>query len=123
MQLSLKGLYINNDVFYFQLSPQNKSFISYDIDAIRFIIRDMRKSKRTATQEREIKPLYLYGNIKNVKGKLTQTCVIALPKFTLLDAKYLSIQVLEKNGGRDLHLNLQDWHIIQAKPIDPKAIE
>lgn len=123
MQLSLKGLYINNDVFYFQLSLQNKSFIGYDIDAIRFFIRDRQKSKRTATQETEIKPLYLYGNIKNVKGKAVQTCVIALPKFTLPEAKYLSVRVLEKNGGRDLHLNLQNWHIMQAKPADPKAIE
>lgn len=123
MQLSLKGLYINNDVFYFQFSLRNKSFISYDIDAIRFFIRDRQKSKRTATQETEIKPLYLYGNIKNVKNKSTQTCIIALPKFTIPDAKYLSVQVLEKNGGRDLHLNLQNWHIMQAKPADPKAIE
>ena len=123
MQLCLKGLYINNDVFYFQLSLQNKSFISYDIDAIRFFIRDRQKYKRTATQETEIKPLYLYGNIKNVKGKSLQTSVIALPKFTLPDAKYLSVQVLEKNGGRDLHLNLQNWHIMQANPIEPNKMD
>lgn len=123
MQLCLKGLYINNDVFYFQFSLRNKSFISYDIDAIRFFIRDRQKSKRTATQETEIKPLYLYGNIKNVKVKSSQTFVIALPKFTLPEAKYLSVRVLEKNGGRDLYLNLQNWHIMQANPIDPKTIE
>ncbi|CAN5397564.1 conjugative transposon protein TraN [soil metagenome] len=123
MRLSLNGLYVYNDVFYFQLSLQNKSFISYDINAIRFFIRDRQKCKRNATQETEIKPLYLYGNIKNVKGKSVQSCVIALPKFTLPDAKYLSVQILEKNGGRDLHLNLQNWHIMQVKPIEPNKME
>jgi conjugative transposon TraN protein len=50
MKLSLKGLYVHNDVFYFQLLFQNKSNISYDVDAIRFFIKDKQKSKRTATQ-------------------------------------------------------------------------
>jgi conjugative transposon TraN protein len=117
MKLSLKGLYVHRDVFYFQLVFQNKSNISYNIEAIRFFIRDKQKSKRTATQEREIHPLYMYGNDTNLKEKSSDACVIALPKFTLPDAKYLSLQVLEKNGGRDLHLSLGDRNIMNAKTI------
>jgi len=115
MLLSLNGLYIHNDVFYLQLALKNKSQVSYDVNAIRFFIRDRKKSKRTALQETEIQPLYSYGNDSNIKGKSSQVCVIALPKFTLPDYKYLLIQVLGKNGGRELHIRVKNRHILQAQ--------
>jgi hypothetical protein len=65
----------------------------------------------------EIHPLYLYGNDTNLKGKSSQISVVALPKFTLPDAKYLSIQIMEKNGGRDLHLTLKNRKIMNAKTM------
>lgn len=117
MELQLNGIYINHDVLYFLLFLRNNSNISYDVDALRFSIRDKQKSKRTATQEMETQPIYNYRDFKVVQGKSSASCIIALPKFTLPDAKYLSVQVLEKNGGRDLRLNLRNRHIMQAKII------
>jgi conjugative transposon TraN protein len=117
MELRLNGIYINHDILYFRLQLKNKSNLSYDLDAITFILKDSQKSKRAATQEIELQPIYNYGSFKTVQGKSSASCIIALPKFTLPDAKYLSVQVLEKNGGRDLHLRLGNRHIMQAKII------
>lgn len=89
-----------------QFFIQNRLNVSFDVDAIRFFIRNKQKSKRTATQETEIRPLYVYPLTNTVKGKHAQTFMIALPKFTLPDEKFLSVQMLEKNGGRNLPLSL-----------------
>ena len=118
MLLSLNGIYVNNDIFYFQLLLKNKSQVSYNINAIHFFIRDKKKSKRTAVQETEIHPLYVYGNDTTIEGVSSQLCVIALPKFTLPDDKYLFAQVTEKDGGRDLHFRLKNRHIMNAKAIE-----
>jgi conjugative transposon TraN protein len=117
MELRLNGIYINRDILYFRIQLKNKSNVGYDVDGITFSLKDKQKSKRTATQETVMLPVYSYGSFANVPGDSTATCIIALPKFTLPDSKYLSVHILEKDGGRDLNLTLKNRHIMQAKII------
>ncbi len=106
MQFRLSGIYIKNDVFYFKLEVQNRSNISYNIEMLRFFIKDEIKSKRTASQEIEIQPVYISGDTSVVKEQSKTILVYALPKFTIPDRKFLSVQLMERNGGRNLHLNM-----------------
>ena len=46
MQSQLRGIYIKRDVIYYQLSIENNSPIEYNIDLLRFYIRDKKKNKR-----------------------------------------------------------------------------
>ena len=117
MQFRLSGIYISNDIMYFKLEVQNRSHISYDIEMLRFFIKDEIKSKRTATQETEIQPINITGEASVVKEQSKTILVYALPKFTIPDRKYLSVQLTEKNGGRHLHLYMLNRLIVQAKPI------
>jgi conjugative transposon TraN protein len=118
MQLLLNGIYISRDALYFRLGLRNNSNVSYDADNISFSIRDKQKAKRTATQEIAMVPLYSYGNFDNVESDSSKSCIVALPKFTLPDSKYLSIEVMEKNGGRNLHLTIKNRHIIHAQLME-----
>lgn len=72
MELELKGIYINNDVLYFRLQLQNSSNVSYDADDISFTIKDKQKSKRTATQELSLTPVYTYNAFTNVAADSPQ---------------------------------------------------
>lgn len=117
MKLKLVSLHISNDVFYFKFFINNKSNVSYDIDAIKFALKDKQKARRTASQETELKPLYYYGETETVPGKHQQYFVVAVPKLTLPDNKYLDVHIIEKGGGRDLQLKLKNIHIMKAKPI------
>lgn len=117
MQLKLVGLYISNDVFYFKFGINNKSNVSYDIDAVRFSVKDRQKAKRTASQETELQPLHYYGGTETVPGKHQQYFVVAVPKLTLPDNKYLDVHIIEKGGGRDLQLKLKNRHIMKAKLV------
>ncbi len=111
---AIAGIYIKDNTIYYQLSLHNHSTIDYDIDFLRFYIRDKRKSKRTATQENELQALYTAGNTAQVKANAKNCLVIALEKFTIPDAKYLAIEINEKNGGRHLLLRVHNNKIIKA---------
>lgn len=111
------GSYIKDDVVYYQLRIINNSPIDYDIEVLRFYIRDKKKSKRTAVQENELKPLQISGNTKQVKAFSRTVAVVALEKFTIPDKKFMGIQIMEKNGGRHLSMKLNNKDILKAIPL------
>jgi len=117
MLVRVYGIYIKGNAIFYQLELDNQSPIDYDIDFLRFYIRDKKKSKRTAIQENELHPLYMAGNNKQVKAYQKNTLVVALEKFTIPDAKYLAIQIMEKNGGRHLMMKLNNKDILKAIPL------
>lgn len=117
VSLLLNGLFIRDNIIYFRLKLENNTYLIYDVDQLRFFIRDQKKAKRTATQEVEVKPVYVEGNIDRISGKSQQVVVFALPKFTIPDKKYLVIQLMEKNGGRHLDLKVQNKTIVHADPV------
>jgi conjugative transposon TraN protein len=108
------GIYIKNDIMFYQVRIKNNSPIDYNIDLIRFYIRDKRKSKRTAVQDIDLKSLHTVGNIINVKSNTTSTMVFALEKFTIPDAKYMALQINEKNGGRHFSIRIKNRKIMKA---------
>ena len=111
------GIYIKGKVLYFQLSLENESSVDYNIELLKFYIRDRKKGKRTAVQENELKPLCIGGNMHEVKAQTRNVIVVALDKFTIPDRKYLAIQILENNGGRHLLLKVGNNKIVKAVPL------
>ena len=107
IKFRLNGLFINNDVMYYRIVLKNGSNINYDIDQLRFFIRDQKKAKRTASQEIEIKPLYILNENQTIESNSEETIVYALPKFTIPNKKFLAIQITEINGGRNLELKVK----------------
>jgi hypothetical protein len=117
MLLRLKGIFIENGILYYQLELKNYSNIPYVIELLRFFIKDKKQAKRTASQELEQTPLYVYGNTGTVPGQSKIIIVVALPVFTIPDQKLLYIQLMENNGGRNLSLEIKNRDIIKAKTM------
>lgn len=107
IKLDVSGIFIHEDVLYLRIALENKSKINYDIDQLRFFIRDQRKSKRTASQEIEIQPLYVTSSSEVIPYKSEVVKVFALEKFTIPENKLLTLQLLEKNGGRHLEASIK----------------
>jgi conjugative transposon TraN protein len=114
MRLKLDGLFIHGDVMYLRFNIRNQTNIPYDIDQLRFYIRDRKKAKRTATQELELQPILIHNGTEQVKGNAEHSIVLAVPKFTIPDRKYLAIQLMEKNGGRHLELHVKNRALMRA---------
>lgn len=107
IKLEVSGIFIYEDVLYLRVAFENKSKINYDIDQLRFFIRDQRKSKRTASQEIEMQPLYCTSSSAVIPDKSEVVKVFALEKFTIPENKLLTIQLLEKSGGRHLEVSIK----------------
>jgi len=118
VSVTLKGIYINEDVLFFQLGLKNDSGIAYDISQFRLFIRDKKKTKRTAEQELEQQPIWISGNTRKIRGHSQHTVVAAIPKFTIPDKKILVLQIQEQNGGRNLSLDLSNKKIINARTLE-----
>ncbi|OXA78622.1 Bacteroides conjugative transposon TraN protein [Flavobacterium aquidurense] len=117
IRLEVNGIFIHQDVLYLRVVFENKSKINYDIDQLRFFIRDQRKSKRTASQEIEILPLYTTSSSAVIPYKSEVIKVYALEKFTIPENKYLTLQLIEKNGGRHLEVNINNNLTDKVFPI------
>lgn len=113
MKLQLNGVFIHEQVMYYRIKVANNSNVNYDISQLRFFIRDQKKAKRTASQELELDPLYIYNNTVTVEGKSEVCFVFALAKFTIPDKKYLAIQLMEDKGGRHLELQMKNRKLMQ----------
>jgi len=117
MTVALTGFYVKNNTMFCRLRIENYSRINYDIDQFRLYIRDKKQSKRTATQEMEIHSLYIRGDSSRIKGKAKETLIIAVPKFTIPDGKYMAIEIMESNGGRHLALKVKNRHVVRARGL------
>ncbi|MBX2943776.1 MAG: conjugative transposon protein TraN, partial [Cyclobacteriaceae bacterium] len=115
--LSLNGIYIRDNIIFYHFRISNSSNINYDIDFLRFFVQDKAKVKRTASQEVDMKPVYVYGDDQQIVANTVQDIVYALEKFTIPDAKLLHIEMFEKNGGRNLELSIRNKTIVNAKLI------
>lgn len=113
----LSGIYIKDEVIYYQLEIHNHSPLDFDIELLKFFITDKKKSKRTSVQENELLPLYMAGNRTKVKAYNFSVVVVALDKFTIPDAKYLRIQLMEKNGGRHFNLKIYNRQVLKARML------
>ena len=117
IRLEVNGIFIQQDVLYLRVVFENKSKINYDIDQLRFFIRDQKKSKRTASQEIELQPLYATSSSSVIPYKSEIIKVYALEKFTIPENKYLTLQMIEKNGGRNLEVDINNNLTDKVIPI------
>ena len=118
MSLALMGIYIKGDVMFYRFRIINRSNIDYDVDFLKFYIRDKARIKRTASQEVEVSPIYVHGNDKKVDGNSSTEIVFALQKLTIPEAKYLEVELFEKNGGRHLNIDIKNKTIVNARLLE-----
>lgn len=116
--MELRGIYIKEQVLYFQLGLSNDGSIGLDVEQIRLFVRDRKSGRRTASQEIEQVPLHVHGNATVVHGGSEQVLVLALEKFTIPDKKELVIQLMEKRGGRHLSVRIGGRQLAGATVLD-----
>lgn len=117
IRLAVNGIYASEDLIFIQFELENRSNLKYDIDQLRIFVKDQKKSKRTATQEIEVVPVYVFGNQQSINALSSQTVVFVVPKFNIPDQKYVTVQMLEKNGGRNLELRVRNSLLMAAKTV------
>jgi conjugative transposon TraN protein len=123
IQYLLKGLYSHNELLFFHFQLKNTSTVSYDVDYITFKIVDKKVAKRTAIQEQVIVPLRSYNQMTTIAGNKEERTVFALPKFTIPNDKQLVIELMEKDGGRNQILYVENADLVRAEVIDNLTVK
>ncbi len=115
--LKLCGWYVLEETMFCKLKMENRSQIGYDIEQLRFYIRDNNTLRRTASQEIIQQPLFVSGDTTTIKGKAARVWVVALNKFTIPDDKHFEVEILERNGGRQLVIKAYNRQVMLAKEL------
>lgn len=115
--LSVTGMFVAEDYFFYRITVANESNISYDINQLRFFVKDQKRSKRTASQEVEILPISYWQLPEKVPGQGLKTFVAVLPKFTIPDKKNLYLQLTERSGGRHLQMKVRNSRTDDVIPL------
>ncbi|HUX85117.1 MAG TPA: DUF4138 domain-containing protein [Chitinophagaceae bacterium] len=118
MRARLLGIYIRDEVLYFQMELSNQSPVPFDPVAPAFLVRDRRRPKRTAIQDGQVELLGIYGLSPVVRSGIRDTLVCALGKFTVTRDRYLSITFLESGGGRGLEMRVPGRKILNCEPLE-----
>src|SRR5690606_33744078 len=103
--------------FFYRIIIENATNISYTLDRLRFLIRDQKRSRRTASQDIEITPITVWEPTEKVPPNTLKTFVVVLPKFTIPDKKNLFVELTEESGGRHLQLKLRNRKATEVVPL------
>lgn len=116
-KLSLSG-----NAIFFRLEIRNKSNLPFDVDFIRFYIRDLKTVARMATHEQEIVPVYTSISRKTTIVKNQEIAeVFAFHRFSLADDQALNVELYERNGNRHLFLKIRLRDFDNLKTINPAS--
>ena len=108
--LTLKGIYVHLDKIYFRVEMENRSNISYDVDMVSFVVKTKHKSKNATQETTSVYYTSVYGDDKAIKANSSQEIVYEFDKFTLGKDKVLNMELIEKDGERNLVLIIDnDW--------------
>lgn len=120
MIFQLNSVYTDQDIIAFYLSAQNSSKLDYTLDFVKTYITDKKRAKKTAMQEEEIYPIYVYYEPENkiIPGKGQINMVLFYKKFTIPEKRVLFFELFEHNGGRQIRFTASNKIIIKADIID-----
>jgi hypothetical protein len=113
-------LSIADNRIFFRVDIRNHSGLPYEVDFIRFYIRDLKTVARMATHEQEILPVYstLQNHVAVLKNREAAK-VFAFRRFSLTEDQALNIEIYERNGNRHLYLQIKQKDLDDLKIILP----
>lgn len=115
VNLYLKGVYTNADKLYLLIQLVNKSNLNYDISDIKLFIRPISRMKNIAMQDEEITPI-VYNSVNKIVPQGENYITLEINKTALID-KVISVESLERNGDRNLNINVEQDYITNAKSL------
>jgi conjugative transposon TraN protein len=97
----------------FCVNMKNTSPLDYNVDYMKFYLRDKAKRKKEVSQEIEVKPNFAYVERQGISNETKLgvsggefNFVFMIPKFSMATDKVLEIDIVEKEGGRNLNLKI-----------------
>lgn len=114
IEIKLTGLYVGEGKLYFQVEWVNHGPIDYDVEMIRFFIKDTKKARRASVQQVDLSPLQMTGAFQKIRAFESKRSVWLFDKFTLGRQQRFFCTIREKSGGRHLSLRIRPRKLLHA---------
>ena len=112
----INNIYIVGDYLLFDIGAKNKSKLQFDLDQIRFKIKDKFKVNATVSQDVELQPMFqFYSNETSVISGSWRNFYI-FKKFTYPTQKIFSVELTEQQiSGRKVELKIGYKDVLKSR--------
>lgn len=118
LNLWINNIFIVGDYLLFDIGLKNKSKLSFDIDQVRFVLKDKKVLKATISQDIEMEPAFAFYDNESSKVKSGFRNFYFFKKFTFPTDKVLSIEFTEEQiSGRKIVLDIDYSQVLQASVL------
>jgi conjugative transposon TraN protein len=118
LRLWVNNIFIVGDYLLLDISIKNKSNLVFDIDQVKFTIKDEKILKATVSQELTIEPFYRFYEDHGLQIKKSYRNFYCFKKFTFPTDKVLSIELTEKQiSGRKILLSIDYKQVLAATTL------
>lgn len=118
LKLWISRIFVVEDYIFLDVEMANKSKLQFDIDEIRFKLKDKKIAKATVSQDIELHPAFaLYPAQDGIVRKNWRN-IYAFKKFTFPTDKVFTIEFTEKQvSGRKITLKMPYKKLLQAETL------
>ncbi len=103
----LQTIDYNRNELYFKLRVKNKTGVDYITNFVSFSKIGVKDLKKSTSQSIAIEPLYTYNAFKTIPAKHERIAIYVFKKFGINRNKIVQIELNEKDGERNVFLNLR----------------
>ena len=106
IELTIKGVYSNNDELYFVFNLTNKGGQPFDIKTYRFYRSASKEKEKRLEQPLDYKLAYSHNFSKRVDPNSSMDFTLVVSKFTIAKDKAVYFDLDELDGERDIYIPL-----------------
>jgi|SRR5690554_1338612 len=113
LNVKLNNVYVMSDYIFLDMTFQNNSNLSYDMEDLKFSIEDKKIHKATNNQSIEMIPIFRLNHQKHFRKNFRN--IYVFKKFTYPNSKVLMIRLIEEQlSGRTIEMKVNYSDILKA---------
>jgi len=113
LKIRLNNVYVRSDYIFLDMTFQNNSNLSYDIEDLKFSIEDKKIHKATNNQSIELTPIFWLNQNKHFRKNFRN--IYVFKKFTYPNSKVMVIRLIEEQlSGRTIEMKVNYSDILKA---------
>lgn len=104
--MSVENIVFDREELYIIVRIENRSSLDYDLNYLNLYVNTRKKGKKKSLQNLIKEPLFTYNLPDKILENDISRMVLVLPKFSISKERVVVLELDEKNGERNVKLNI-----------------